>query len=84
MMMMVMMMMKTKNNNNYNNNNNNNNNIIIIIIIIIVSIITVFAGVLFVHLQVSKTPFTILPCLVEVAFIWTTANNLMNSPKYFH
>ena len=60
-----MMMMKTKNNNsNYNNNNN-----IIIIIIIIVSIVTVFAGVLFVHLQVSKTPFTILPCLVEVAFI---------------
>ena len=59
------MMMKTKNNNsNYNNNNN-----IIIIIIIIVSIVTVFAGVLFVHLQVSKTPFTILPCLVEVAFI---------------
>ena len=43
--------------------------IIIIIIIIIVSIITVFAGVLFVHLQVSKTPFTILPCLVQVAFI---------------
>ena len=88
MMMMVMMMMKTKNNNsNYNNNDNNNNNnniIIIIIIIIIVSIITVFAGVLFVHLQVSKTPFTILPCLVEVAFIWTTANNLMNSPQYFH
>ena len=62
-----MMMMKTKNNNsNYNNNDNNNNNNIIIII---VSIITVFAGVLFVHLQVSKTPFTILPCLVQVAFI---------------
>ena len=60
-----MMMMKTKN----NNSNYNNNNIIIIIIIIIVSIVTVFAGVLFVHLQVSKTPFTILPCLVEVAFI---------------
>ena len=59
------MMMKTKN----NNSNYNNNNIIIIIIIIIVSIVTVFAGVLFVHLQVSKTPFTILPCLVEVAFI---------------
>ena len=60
-----MMMMKTKNNNsNYNNNNN-----IIIIIIIIVSIVTVFAGVLFVHLQVSKTAFTILPCLVQVAFI---------------
>ena len=83
MVMMVMMMMKTKNNNsNYNNNDNNNNNNIIIIII--VSIITVFAGVLFVHLQVSKTPFTILPCLVQVAFIWTTANNLMNSPQYFH
>ena len=84
MMMMVMMMMKTKNNNSNYNNNNNNNIIIIIIIIIIVSIITVFAGVLFVHLQVSKTPFTILPCLVEVAFIWTTANNVMNSPQYFH
>ena len=62
------MMMKTKNNNsNYNNNDNNNNNNNNIIII--VSIITVFAGVLFVHLQVSKTPFTILPSLVQVAFI---------------
>ena len=64
------MMMKTKNNNsNYNNNDNNNDNNNNNNIIIIVSIITVFAGVLFVHLQVSKTPFTILPCLVQVAFI---------------